>query len=182
LFWCILRLPSAALLWKRQESKQYEHTPTHIQLYMHACVRAHTHTRVRAYRVKPQFYIPTFCILCDFMHFSYVPGQMTIRTIFLRFDTSFKWSPPKGKIGVLLHIYIYIYIFIYLVWVRVNIMEVQAAVCVWCYSVGGALWLSTKFGGKEAKPGFTVFVLIRLPSCHSEAAEHYKDQTQYWLQ
>jgi hypothetical protein len=36
---------------------------------------------------------------------------------------------------------------------------------VWYYSTGEALCLSTEFGGKEAKAGFTVFVLIRLPSC-----------------
>jgi hypothetical protein len=35
---------------------------------------------------------------------------------------------------------------------------------VWYYSIGGASWLSTKFGGKEAKVCFTVFVLIRLSS------------------
>jgi len=40
----------------------------------------------------------------------------------------------------------------------------SVCVCVWYYSIGGALWLSTKFGGKEAKAGFTVFVLIRLSS------------------
>jgi len=35
---------------------------------------------------------------------------------------------------------------------------------VWYSSIGGALWLSIKFGGKEAKASFTVFVLIRLSS------------------
>jgi hypothetical protein len=32
----------------------------------------------------------------------------------------------------------------------------SSSVCVWYYSTGGALCLSTEFGGKEAKAGFTV--------------------------
>jgi hypothetical protein len=54
------------------------------------------------------------------------------------------------------------YIYIYLVLVRMNIIEVQTAVCVWYYSIEEALCLSTNFEGKEAKAGFIVFVLISL--------------------
>ena len=93
------------------------------------------------------------------MHLLYGPGQMPIRTTFSRFDTSFNLFPQKGKIEVLLYIYIYIC----LVLVRLNIMEMQTAVCVWYYSIGRILCLSTVWS-KKAKACFTVFVLIRLPS------------------
>jgi hypothetical protein len=34
------------------------------------------------YIVKPKFYVPTFCSFCDFVHFLYVPDQMSIRIRF----------------------------------------------------------------------------------------------------
>jgi hypothetical protein len=31
--------------------------------------------------VKPQFYVPAFCVFCNFTHFLYGPSQMPIRTM-----------------------------------------------------------------------------------------------------
>ena len=59
--------------------------------------------------VTPQFYIPIFCVFCNLKHFLYGLGQMPMRTIFPRFDNSFKWCQQKDKIGVLLHTHIHIY-------------------------------------------------------------------------
>jgi hypothetical protein len=97
--------------------------------------------------VTPQFYIPTFYVFCNLIYFLYGLGQMPMRTIFPRFDTSFKWCQQKGKIGVLLHTYICIYIYIYICFglVRLNIIKVQTAVCV-CVCLCGTIQLGGPCG------------------------------------
>jgi hypothetical protein len=51
----------------------------------------------------PQYYLHTFCVFHDFVHFVYDPGQMPMRKVFPGFYTIFTWSSQKHKSSVLLY-------------------------------------------------------------------------------